>query len=275
MIIDFEKIPNEKKNLYTRIYNTIMRSGASREVFDNEDNFKHFIEEYTKKHGHPFGAYTSQWGKQSSEEVMSWNINGIILDIDGVGLYIDGVPPEQLYSRVWIRHYSLVPKEYKKIFFKNLQQMLEKKKINSSEICDRIGKSRAYIHYLLANDADLDFDTAVRIAIACETGLDYMFNINDSISDVNGHPDVIIVGDKHLLLKASCYLPSTMRIGDLCKYLGISLNHAYKVINTKGFPAYKIGSNIHIDKEKFIKWMEERIEDFHKSDSHISKMEDE
>ena len=47
----------------------------------------------------------------------------------------------------------------------------------------------------------------------------------------------------------------TLNVKELAKYLGIGLNSAYQLVNSKGFPALKIGKRIVVPIEKLEQWV--------------------
>ena len=51
-------------------------------------------------------------------------------------------------------------------------------------------------------------------------------------------------------------LPLTMNAKDVAGYLNISLSCAYQVMNSKSFPAIKIGKRLIITKEHFLIWIQ-------------------
>ena len=51
-------------------------------------------------------------------------------------------------------------------------------------------------------------------------------------------------------------LPLTMNAKDVAGYLNISLSCAYQVMNSKSFPAIKIGKRLIITKEHFLNWLQ-------------------
>ena len=51
-------------------------------------------------------------------------------------------------------------------------------------------------------------------------------------------------------------LPLTMNAKDVAGYLNISLSCAYQVMNSKSFPAIKIGKRLIITKEHFLTWIQ-------------------
>lgn len=53
-------------------------------------------------------------------------------------------------------------------------------------------------------------------------------------------------------MQISC---QTLNVKELAKYLGIGLNSAYQLVNSKGFPALKIGKRIVVPIEKLEQWV--------------------
>jgi len=51
----------------------------------------------------------------------------------------------------------------------------------------------------------------------------------------------------------------TMTVKEFSKVYGIGMNNAYKIVNTIGFPAIKIGRKVIIIKDQVDKWMLEHI----------------
>lgn len=47
----------------------------------------------------------------------------------------------------------------------------------------------------------------------------------------------------------------TLNVKELANYLGIGLNSAYQLVNSKGFPALKIGKRIVVPIEKLEQWV--------------------
>lgn len=56
--------------------------------------------------------------------------------------------------------------------------------------------------------------------------------------------------------KSNDELPLTMNAKDVAGYLNISLSCAYQVMNSKSFPAIKIGKRIIVTKEHFLNWIQ-------------------
>ena len=51
-------------------------------------------------------------------------------------------------------------------------------------------------------------------------------------------------------------LPLVMTPVDIAKVLGISRNTAYEVVHSKGFPAFKIGNQYRVQRDKFFLWLD-------------------
>ena len=56
--------------------------------------------------------------------------------------------------------------------------------------------------------------------------------------------------------KTNDELPLTMNAKDVAGYLHVSLTCAYEVMNSKEFPAIKIGRRVLVTKDRFLKWLE-------------------
>lgn len=56
--------------------------------------------------------------------------------------------------------------------------------------------------------------------------------------------------------KTNDELPLTMNANDVAGYLHISLTCAYEVMNSKEFPAIKIGRRVLVTKDRFLEWLE-------------------
>jgi hypothetical protein len=52
-------------------------------------------------------------------------------------------------------------------------------------------------------------------------------------------------------------LPEIITVKDIKKHLHIGHDRAYQLINLKGFPAMKLGKRYIIQKDKYLKWLEE------------------
>ncbi|MGI5906752.1 MAG: helix-turn-helix domain-containing protein [Candidatus Pararuminococcus gallinarum] len=50
-------------------------------------------------------------------------------------------------------------------------------------------------------------------------------------------------------------LPLVLTPTDIAAVLGISRNTVYEVIHRKDFPAFKVGKQYRISRERFINWM--------------------
>lgn len=46
-----------------------------------------------------------------------------------------------------------------------------------------------------------------------------------------------------------------LTVKDLKKYFHISINAAYNIIHSKGFPAIRIGNSIRVPRSMFIQWL--------------------
>jgi len=65
-------------------------------------------------------------------------------------------------------------------------------------------------------------------------------------------------------LKESTYksydeLPLFLNAEMVAKVLGVSAASGYELLHQKGFPTLKIGNRLVVPKEKFIQWVEERV----------------
>lgn len=52
-------------------------------------------------------------------------------------------------------------------------------------------------------------------------------------------------------------LPQILTPEDVARVLHISRNTAYEVIHSKGFPAFKVGKQYRVKRDRFIQWMDE------------------
>ena len=52
-------------------------------------------------------------------------------------------------------------------------------------------------------------------------------------------------------------LPSFLNADDIAAYIGISRTNAYYLFHRKGFPKLKLGKRLVVQKEKFLKWIDE------------------
>ena len=52
----------------------------------------------------------------------------------------------------------------------------------------------------------------------------------------------------------------TMTLKELQEYLGISYTTAYKLVVEKGFPSFRIGKRILIDRDGLCKWIKEKVD---------------
>jgi excisionase family DNA binding protein len=55
----------------------------------------------------------------------------------------------------------------------------------------------------------------------------------------------------------SIELPEMISVSEIRKHLHISEERVYKLIKTKGFPLLQIGHRYYIQKDKYLKWLEE------------------
>lgn len=58
------------------------------------------------------------------------------------------------------------------------------------------------------------------------------------------------------IYKTNDELPLTMNAKDVAGYLHVSLTCAYEVMNSKEFPAIKIGRRVLVTKDRFLEWLE-------------------
>lgn len=54
-------------------------------------------------------------------------------------------------------------------------------------------------------------------------------------------------------------LPLVLTPMDIARVLGVSRNTAYEIVHSKGFPAFKIGKQYRIKRDKFFQWMDESV----------------
>lgn len=54
-------------------------------------------------------------------------------------------------------------------------------------------------------------------------------------------------------------LPLVMTPMDVACALRISRNTAYELVHSKGFPAFKVGKQYRVHREKFYQWMNETV----------------
>ncbi|MDU1254486.1 helix-turn-helix domain-containing protein [Intestinibacter bartlettii] len=54
-------------------------------------------------------------------------------------------------------------------------------------------------------------------------------------------------------------MKKTMSVREFSKKYNIGLNNAYKIVNTSGFPAIRVGRKIIIIRDQVDKWMLEKI----------------
>lgn len=51
-------------------------------------------------------------------------------------------------------------------------------------------------------------------------------------------------------------LPLVLTPMDIAAVLGISRNTAYEVIHSKGFPAFRVGKQYRVSRERFLTWLD-------------------
>lgn len=51
-------------------------------------------------------------------------------------------------------------------------------------------------------------------------------------------------------------LPLVLTPMDIAAVLGISRNTAYDVIHSKGFPAFRVGKQYRVSRERFLTWLD-------------------
>ena len=51
-------------------------------------------------------------------------------------------------------------------------------------------------------------------------------------------------------------LPLVLSPADVAEILGISRNTAYEVIHSKGFPAFRVGKQYRVSRERFLTWLD-------------------
>ena len=54
-------------------------------------------------------------------------------------------------------------------------------------------------------------------------------------------------------------LPLFLNSETVAKVLGVSPSSGYELMHEPGFPVLRIGNRIVVDKEKFIRWVNERV----------------
>ncbi|MCB5397630.1 helix-turn-helix domain-containing protein [Intestinibacter bartlettii] len=54
-------------------------------------------------------------------------------------------------------------------------------------------------------------------------------------------------------------MKKTMSVKEFSKLYNIGMNNAYKIVNTSGFPAIRVGRKIIIIRDQVDKWMLEKI----------------
>ena len=55
-------------------------------------------------------------------------------------------------------------------------------------------------------------------------------------------------------------LPLVLTPADVQKVLSVSRNTVYEVFRSKGFPGFKVGKQLRVSREQFLKWIEEQAE---------------
>ena len=61
-------------------------------------------------------------------------------------------------------------------------------------------------------------------------------------------------------------LPLVLTPVDVARLLGVSRNTAYEHFHSKGFPAFRVGRQYRVKRDRFIQWMDES------SDAYIKEM---
>lgn len=56
-------------------------------------------------------------------------------------------------------------------------------------------------------------------------------------------------------------LPLVLNAKDLTDVLGIAIASAYELMHEKDFPAFRVGSRLLVDREKFIAWIDKKSGD--------------
>ena len=51
-------------------------------------------------------------------------------------------------------------------------------------------------------------------------------------------------------------LPLVLTPMDIAAVLGISRNTAYEIIHSKGFPAFRVGKQYRVSRERFLTWLD-------------------
>ena len=64
---------------------------------------------------------------------------------------------------------------------------------------------------------------------------------------------------KQTVYKSYDELPLMLSVPEIAAVLGISRAGTYELVRSKGFPSLKIGSRIVVPKEKFIRWIDQKI----------------
>lgn len=59
---------------------------------------------------------------------------------------------------------------------------------------------------------------------------------------------------------------NTYSAADISEYLGISLTNAYNLMQSEGFPSFRIGRRVLITCDAFSKWLEEQQQKFKQED---------
>ena len=58
-------------------------------------------------------------------------------------------------------------------------------------------------------------------------------------------------------------LPLMLSVPEIAAVLGISRAAAYELVRSKDFPSLRIGTRIVVPKDKFINWINRRVEEKH------------
>lgn len=56
-------------------------------------------------------------------------------------------------------------------------------------------------------------------------------------------------------------LPLYLNVATVAKLLGISESSGYELVHEKGFPAFRIGSRIVIERDKLRVWLDKRMQE--------------
>ena len=59
------------------------------------------------------------------------------------------------------------------------------------------------------------------------------------------------------IFKSIDELPTFLNAEDIAAYIGISRSNAYNLLHCEGFPRLKLGKRLVVQKEKFLKWIDE------------------